>query len=101
MRKNIAKVIEAFKAGKAAKGDSKGTCRTDGTEVYSYRMCIARRLESGRVAIVPECDAPSMTTKMQIRALMWEFRNQRTCEHTDCHECPELAAACALESKLA
>jgi len=30
MRKNIAKVIAAFKAGKSIKGDSKGTCSTDG-----------------------------------------------------------------------
>ncbi len=40
MRKNIEKVIEAFNAGKAMRGDS---CSTTGNEIYSYNMLIARR----------------------------------------------------------
>ena len=41
MRANIRKVIAAFKEHKAAKGDSKGTCWTDGATIFSYRMPIA------------------------------------------------------------
>lgn len=76
MRKNIAKVIKAFKEGRAVKGDSKGTCYTDGRNVWSYNMLIAKRFtdnynEDMIVIIDPEY-APSTTTRSQIRALMTE-----------------------------
>lgn len=73
MRKNMAKVIEAFKRGESAVGDSKGTCSTDGTTVYSYRMPIARRLDGGAVQIVAYSSAPTATTRSQVRALQVTF----------------------------
>jgi len=73
MRKNIAKVIEAFKAGKAAKGDSKNTCHTDGHTIFSYRMVIAWREDDGTIRVVPYNVGPSRTTKSHIRACQIEL----------------------------
>lgn len=73
MRKNMSKVIEAFKAGKAATGDSKRTCWTDGTTVYSYRMPIARRTDAGAIQVVAYGSAPTATTRSQVRALQIAF----------------------------
>lgn len=68
MRRNIEKVLKAFDAGKAAQGDTKRTCWTDGKTVYSYRMPIAWRDELGTVVVVPYAAGPSRTTRSQIRA---------------------------------
>lgn len=73
MRRNISKVIEAFKAGKAATGDSKRTCWTDGETVYSYAMPIAKRSANGSIAIINYSDAPTATTRSQVRALETAF----------------------------
>jgi hypothetical protein len=73
MRKNMGRVIEAFKRGESATGDSKNTCSTDGTTVYSYRMPVARRLKNGRVQIVAYSASPTRTTTSQIHALMVAF----------------------------
>ena len=76
MRKNIAKVIEAFKAGKSAQGDSKRTCWTDGEAVYSYNMIIAKRIRNctdDRILIVQLACGPSKTTRSQIDALRNSF----------------------------
>lgn len=72
MRKNIAKVIAAFKAGKSIKGDSKGTCWTNGEDIYSYRMKIARKW-LGSVQVIDRDCGPSMTTRMQISAIKLSF----------------------------
>lgn len=77
MRKNISKVIEAFKAGREAIGDSKRSCSTDGTTVYSYRMPIARRVSGGAIVIVAYDDAPTPTTRSQVRALQIAFEDAR------------------------
>lgn len=70
MRKNLSKVVEAFKLGKAAQGDSKRTIWTDGHNVYSYSMLIAKRFtdNSNKVmfVVIDRSYGPSKTTKMQI-----------------------------------
>jgi hypothetical protein len=73
-RKNISKVIEAFKAGRSAKGDSKATCSTDGNEIYSYAMKIAERLPDGSIWIEEYSKAPSATTRSHIRACQFLLR---------------------------
>lgn len=77
MRQNMQRVIEAFKAGTAAVGDSKRTCWTDGTTVYSYAMPIAKRSANGSIAIVRYEDAPTNTTRSQVRALVAAFSTYR------------------------
>lgn len=72
MRKNIATVIAAFREGRGAVGDSKRTCWTDGTTIFSYAMPIAARY-AGDVFVVPYDDGPSRTTKSQIRACLASF----------------------------
>lgn len=77
MRKNCIKVIEAFKLGKAAQGDSKRTIWTDGEAVYSYNMKIAKRVRNctdDRILIVARDCGPSKTTRSQIDALCNSFR---------------------------
>jgi hypothetical protein len=73
MRHNIAKVIQAFKEGRACQGDSKNTCSTDGSTIFSYRMPIAYWNESGIAEVVPYESGPSRTTKSQIRASHYEL----------------------------
>lgn len=70
MRKNIQAVIEAFKAGKA---HTEVTCSTDGMKVWSYSLLIAWRLPNGDVQTLPVTDAPSATTRSQIRAIREAF----------------------------
>lgn len=74
MRNNIAKVIKAFKEGKAIKGDSRGTCQTDGRNIWSWNMLLAKRFtdNSGkeRIVVIGEEYAPSITTKKQIMSIM-------------------------------
>jgi hypothetical protein len=74
MRKNIEKVIAAFKAGKSASGDSKKTCSTDGERIYSYAMRIAERHDDGSIWILPYESAPSVTTKSHVRAVAFGLR---------------------------
>lgn len=79
MRKNIAKVIKAFQAGKAIKGDSKGTCRTDGYNVWSYNMLIAKKFnDNGRdmYVLIDREYGPSKTTRMQIDAIFKELQGK-------------------------
>jgi len=78
MRKNIQKVIQAFKDGKAIQGDSKRTCWTDGRNLYSYNMLLAKRFDNGgtdMIVVIDESYAPSRTTKAQIRAIMGDIPN--------------------------
>lgn len=49
MRANIQKVLTAFSEGRAAKGDAKNTCSTDGQVIYSYRLALAHRDAAGNV----------------------------------------------------
>jgi hypothetical protein len=67
MRKNIQKVLSAFNVRQSAAGDSKKTCWTDGTTLYSYAMPIAW-WDAGKVKVIAYTDAPSRTTKSQVRA---------------------------------
>ena len=67
-RKNIAEIINAFKAGSHAQCAS---CRTDGHIVWSYAMPIAARAEDGRVMIVRR--GPSRTTNGQINSVRAAF----------------------------
>ncbi len=115
MRKNVRKVIEAFKRGEAAIGDSKRTIWTDGTTIFSYSTAIAIRVpgEAG-VAYAPDghkytrrtmgydsyvrINPPiyTRTTNGQIRALMAEFNKPVPCTlHDVCRENPTIGQACA------
>jgi hypothetical protein len=76
MRKNIRKVVDAFIAGKAASGDSKRTCHTDGVTLYSYAMPLARRIDATTYAVVGDDAvwdkrALSRTTRAQLRAVLF------------------------------
>jgi len=73
MRKNMQKVIAAFLSGKAASGDSKRTCSTDGSTIYSYAMPIAWKKSDGTIETAPYKTAPSATTRSQIHACELAF----------------------------
>ena len=64
MRKNIAKVLSAFALGRA---HSEATCSTNGVEVYSYALCIARKENDGTIWVLDR--GPSVTTNSQINAV--------------------------------
>ena len=64
MRKNISRVLEAFKLGKPK---SEPHLMTDGRTVFSYEMPIAARLPDGRIAVVDRGFSPSATTSAHIR----------------------------------
>lgn len=93
MRKNIQRVIAAFIAGKAASGDSKRTCWTNGTEVYSYALRIAWRLPSGAVHVI-DPEGETRTTTSQIRAINQVLAEYTCTRHEDCHDNAELGRAC-------
>lgn len=78
MRRSISKVIDAWKAGKAADGDSKQTCSTDGTTIWSYNLPIATRNKLGQILIIPR--KSTRTTEMQISAV------QTSCSEWDGNE---------------
>jgi hypothetical protein len=67
-RKNIEKVIAAWNRAAEAYGDSKHTCYTDGTSVWSYRTCIAVRTSDNRKVVLNKTKY-SLTTTMQQRAV--------------------------------
>ena len=69
MRKNISKVLESFLKRVPVRGDSKGTCSTDGQAVFSYAMPIAQRMPSGVYEVIRYDKAPSATTRSQVRAV--------------------------------
>ena len=69
MRKNAEKVVEAFKAGKRYYCL---TMYTDGQEVYSYFMLIAKRTSKG-IELIEYNKAPSATTRTHVRALEITF----------------------------
>lgn len=75
MRKNMLKVLEAFKDGREAIGDSKRTCWTDGKTIWSYDMPIAQRLfnetSPPTVEVIDREKGPSRTTRAQIAAMWW------------------------------
>lgn len=92
MRKNVRKVIDAFKLGLPAVGDSKRTIWTDGKVIYSYTTAIAVRVPGscGKTSIsrgdgfvrtsldydsYVRINPPiyTRTTNSQIRALLVEF----------------------------
>lgn len=70
MRKNIARVIEAFKARCALPGK---TCSTDGTTVFSYAMPIAYRAPHGCIVMVRYEECPTATTRAQWSAVHRSF----------------------------
>ena len=71
MRKNISKVLDAFKEGKSAKGDSKESCSTNGIGIYSYTTLIALRLSDflGRPRMWLSSKTYSRTTSAQQSAI--------------------------------
>jgi len=73
MRKNMKSVIEAFVN---LKSKNEKTCHTDGTNIYSYNMLIAKR-ENGEIFILPYKKAPSNITRSQVRALKVTFPNAK------------------------
>jgi len=81
MRNNIKKVIAAFYLGNAAKGDSKGTCWTDGNAIYSYSTKIAERLSTGLVWVHERNS--TRTTNSQIDAITLTFRGIIACGKED------------------
>ncbi len=91
MRKNIEKVLAAFVAGRAATGKS---CHTDGTTVWSYNMPIAGRDDEGYIWVIPYNEAPSATTRSQVRACEQLFPRHSCTEHEDCRHDRGLAKAC-------
>lgn len=70
MRKNIAKVLQAFKAGIAGYGDSKRTCWTNGNILYSYALPIACWVNPERTQAMCAHRNSTRTTNMQISACM-------------------------------
>ena len=74
MRKNAQKVLQAFAENKPKKGDS---ISTNGSEVFSYNMLIARTSPTGGVELLVYADAPSATTRSHIRAVE-EFFSSRS-----------------------
>lgn len=64
MRKSASKVIEAFKLREPCGG---GAIWTDGNIIYSYKMKIAWREETGAVKVVSYASSPSPTTTSHIR----------------------------------
>lgn len=68
MRKNIEKVVQAFKNGRACAGN----CSTDGTEIKSYAMVIARKYR-GEIQILNRLESPSVTTTKHINQLVESF----------------------------
>ncbi len=90
MRKNIEKVIAAFKAHKQAQGDSKRSCWTTGEEIYSYSTLIVRRNSDGSIWIHDRNS--TRTTNSQIDACTRSLLPP--CRHSDCADHPELAEAC-------
>jgi hypothetical protein len=69
MRKNIANVIAAFNRCAYHKED---TCHTNGTEIFSYQLCIARRDDDGTIWIMDR--GPTRTTNSQISAVKSALR---------------------------
>lgn len=82
MRKNIATVICAFSQSDSAVGDSKKTCSTNGEEIYSYNMLIARRKDE-RIQVIKKDRSPSRTTSMQVNAVMSSFPNAEIVDSFD------------------
>ena len=79
MRKNVIKVVEAFKLGKKAQGDSKRTIWTDGFNVYSYNMLIAKKFNDGGKPMYVVIDreyGPSNTTRSKIDGLQFLLRDE-------------------------
>lgn len=62
MRKNVARIMDAFLVGRAA---SDRAIHTDGHTVWSYDMPIAQRTDAG-IECVGLRQAPTMTTKMHV-----------------------------------
>lgn len=73
MRKNMQKVIDAFRNRVSTIGDSKRTCWTDGNEIYSYAMLIGFRGVAGDMFVCDYECAPSATTRTHVRALEVAF----------------------------
>jgi hypothetical protein len=69
MRKNAKVVLDAFSSGKVA---NKKTIRTNGTELFSYNMMIARK-NGNKVEIIESSASPSKTTTIQINACVSYF----------------------------
>lgn len=79
--KDFKKVFQAFLEGKEAVGGkvsmgggSGHRCRTDGNNLYSYNLLIAKRMTGyispEIIVVLSEEYAPSRTTKRHIRAVM-------------------------------
>jgi hypothetical protein len=87
MRKNIAKVIEGFKTGVAVQGDVKRTCFTDGRNIYSYNMLIAKRFSANfggdMIVVISDEYSPSVTTTKHIRAVVSAFDGVAKIVHKD------------------
>jgi hypothetical protein len=65
MRRNLSAVLNAWRLGKARKGQS---CSTDGTRIYSYATCLVEREADGRVLL--NRTTYSRTTTAQQRSLL-------------------------------
>ena len=72
MRKNAEKALKAFDAGQACRGE---TISTDGDNLYSYSMLIAKRFGK-TVDIIAYEKAPSATTRSHIRATEVWFKDR-------------------------
>jgi len=69
MRKNAQKVLQAFNAGQAA---NEKTISTNGKELFSYAMLIARK-NGDKVELIDYSKAPSNTTRSQVNAVRQFF----------------------------
>ena len=63
----MARVLDAFKEAKSAKGDSKATCSTDGEKILSYSTLIAKWIGDKRMWLSSK--SYSRTTSAQQSAI--------------------------------
>ncbi len=70
MRKNAEKVLQAFAKGKPCNGK---TISTDGMNLYSYKMLIARTNNTNGIDLLDYSQAPSATTRSHIRAVEYFY----------------------------
>ena len=90
MRKNMMNVLEAFGNRKSANGDSKRTCSTDGTSIFSYSTEIARFIENGRKVWLNTKSYSRTTNTQQNSVRLWASQNGYTKNKlVESDTCPE------------
>lgn len=70
MRKNIQKVIEAWRRGYEATGDSRRTCWTDGGSIYSYKTCLLTEFGGSLILNVTSYSPTTSQQQSAIRQML-------------------------------